>query len=248
MTHSAIYGALYTLLSYRKLSMMYGGEFVDFDSEHPILVNPFVGSFNEDKQDSLTEFLMSVITFNPRNRLDGIDEATIERAIVDTYERARDKEVVLEDVLERLRSQENGERGPYLAELLFKYSKKGRFGRYINGRNTLNTEKDLIVFNLDRIKNKELQAVHTDLHMRSDHSTEGLSGYQLSDLRLQYTDNHGDLRTLDAEIDVGYSTGLIAAKMSALPGMVWLTDSRAQAQKIEGVARSLDQDARVLVI
>jgi hypothetical protein len=146
--------------SYRKLALMYGGEFVDFDADDPILVNPFMGRFDEDKQDSLTEFVMSIITFNPRNKLDGVDEATIERAIVETYEQAGHREVILEDVLERLRSRDAGERGPYIAELLFKYSKKGRFARYINGNNNLSTGKDLIVFNLDRIKNKELQAVY----------------------------------------------------------------------------------------
>lgn len=93
-----------------------------------------------------------------------------------------------------------------------------------------------------------VEAVQTDLHMRSQHSADGQSGYELSDLRIQYTDANGELRTLDAEVDVGYSSGLIAQKMSASPGMVWLTDSHAQAQKIGEVARALDHDVRVLVI
>lgn len=93
-----------------------------------------------------------------------------------------------------------------------------------------------------------VEAVHTDLHMRSEHSAEGHSGYELSDLRIQYTDANGEFRTLEAEVDVGYSSGLIADKMSASPGMVWLTDSQAQAQKIEQVARSLNQETKILTI
>ena len=64
-----------------------------------------------------------------------------------------------------------------------------------------------------------IESVQTDLHLRSDHNAEGRSGYQLSDLRLEYRDANGDLRTLDAEVDVGYSPELIGEKMSAVPRM-----------------------------
>jgi len=91
-----------------------------------------------------------------------------------------------------------------------------------------------------------LQTVHTDLHLRSDYNAEGRSGYQLSDLRLQYTDANGELRTLEAEVDVGYSPQLIAQKMAASPAMVWLTDSHAQAERITAVAGALDQRVTIL--
>jgi hypothetical protein len=91
-----------------------------------------------------------------------------------------------------------------------------------------------------------LQTVHTDLHLRSDYNAEGRAGYQLSDLRLQYTEANGELRTLEAEVDVGYSPELIAQKMAASPAMVWLTDSHAQAERIAAVATALDHRVAIL--
>jgi hypothetical protein len=91
-----------------------------------------------------------------------------------------------------------------------------------------------------------LQRVHTDLHLRSDYNAEGRAGYQLSDLRLEYTDANGELRTLEAEVDVGYSPELIAQKMAASPAMVWLTHSQAQAERIAAVATGLDHRVTIL--
>ena len=93
-----------------------------------------------------------------------------------------------------------------------------------------------------------LQSVHTDLHLRSDYNAEGRAGYQLSDIRLEYTDANGDLHTLEAEVDVGYSPELIAQKMADCPAMVWLTDSQAQAERITAVATALDHRVTILRI
>lgn len=143
--------------SYKKLSSILGGEYMTFDLNHPLTINPFA---NPPTPENLS-FLLSLLSQmasggDERDRLTREEEGLLYRAVSKSYEQNKHgAEVTLSNVTEILNSNAFNEQfginsvmGPTLALRLTPFTKRGPYGEFFDGPNRFKTDKRFTVFEL----------------------------------------------------------------------------------------------------
>ncbi len=143
--------------SYKKLSSILNGQYISFDLNHPVRINPFM---NDPTQDNLS-FLMSLLSQmisggDERDRLNREEEGLLQKAVLKAYENQRNNiEVTLSDLVLILNDNKfneifgiNSVMGPTLALRLTPFTRKGPYGGFFDGINEFNIIGRFTVFEL----------------------------------------------------------------------------------------------------
>ena len=154
-------GAHYFVLdkgdSYKKLSAILEGQYISFDINDPIKINPFI---NEPTPENLS-FLMSLLSQmasggDERDRLNREEEGLLQKAVCKAYEnKVLNKEITLSDVVAILNDNHfnetfgiNSLMGPTLALRLTPFTRKGPYGGFFDGNNEFKINGRFTVFEL----------------------------------------------------------------------------------------------------
>lgn len=152
--------------SFRNTVEIFGGDFVDFDAESAIGLNPFsmlseeamqAPDYRADAIELLTRIIASMGSLGRTSigRVQDLEEGFIARAVEQVWEtRGRAGEV--DDVIVLLQ-QEAGD--PRIADMLSKlsaFSKEGVYGAYFSGQATIGLTASFTVFELSKIKSQRV--------------------------------------------------------------------------------------------
>jgi conjugal transfer ATP-binding protein TraC len=155
--------------SYKKLCSLLGGQYVRFELNDPVTINPFL----KEPDSEHTSFLVTVLSEmasggDERERLSREEAGVLQKAIAASYKERKDKdrEVTLSDCIEKLNSHAcnkalgTGESiGIKLALKLRPFTREGQFGRFFDGNNQFNLGAKFTVFELGNL------SAHADLQL-----------------------------------------------------------------------------------
>ncbi len=144
--------------SYEKTCRLLNGEFIAFNTDNPICMNPFthIQEFKNEALPQLKPLLTSMA--RPNDKASREEENFIEKAITAAWE-AHKNNATISRVVEWLEGQPDPI-AKNLSLLLFPYSAKGMYARYFEGTCNLTLDNPFIVLELQELKNKkELQKV-----------------------------------------------------------------------------------------
>jgi conjugal transfer ATP-binding protein TraC len=155
--------------SYRKLCQILGGQYIRFELNEPVTINPFL---KEPDSEHLA-FLVTVLSEmcsggDERERLFREQEGVLQKAVLAAYEerKNKDEEVTLSDVVEKLKSHACNRKlglgesiGLKLALKLTPFTREGQYGRFFDGKNQFNLGSRFTVFELGNL------SAHSDLQL-----------------------------------------------------------------------------------
>jgi conjugal transfer ATP-binding protein TraC len=143
--------------SYKKLNRILNGQYISFDLNTPVTINPFS---NPPTPENLS-FLLSLLSQmasggDERDRLTREEEGLLHRAVTLAYEhKSSDREVVLSDITAILNDSSFNEKyginslmGPTLALRLTPFTAKGPYGGFFDGQNQFKIAQNFTVFEL----------------------------------------------------------------------------------------------------
>jgi len=155
--------------SYKKICSVLNGQYVKFEFDQPLTINPFSKKPDSESIAFLVELLSQMASGgDERDRLKREEEGFIQNAIYKVYEQSSgDREITLSDVIELMRDPKFNEvhgvgenMGRTLSLRLSKFSKNGPYGKFFDGPNQFNLESRFTVFELANLSShKDLQLV-----------------------------------------------------------------------------------------
>lgn len=147
--------------SYRKICESVEGQWIEFDPDKPICLNPFTHVKNLNEEMELLKLIISKMA-KPKDGLDDWELSQTESVIQIIFEDIGPA-MTITDVAAKF--QELGEKGGDsrlvdMASLLHSFTRHGSFGQYFDGPNTLDYSNNLAVLELQNLANmKHLQKV-----------------------------------------------------------------------------------------
>ena len=149
--------------SFEKTCSLLGGQFIAFDSHQNVNLNPFaaIPANQPEVADDMLAMLKSVLFLmaSPRDHLRDKDAALIEQAMCDVWRQHQNKGSISHIVtwLQNCDDQHAHD----LAHMLFPYTEKGTYGKYVHGDgNPLSFQHPLVVLEMEELKErKDLQSV-----------------------------------------------------------------------------------------
>lgn len=150
--------------SYEKFCQVIGGQYIEFSETSNMVIAPFelVTNIFEDIQ--LLKLVFGLMC-SPKAELDAYQSAKLEEVILNVWNRLG-KTASIDDLRDDLLKVTIGETGEpdreinRLGDQLFPYTSQGVYGRYFNGKTTLDFNDDLVVLELEELKSKpDLQQV-----------------------------------------------------------------------------------------
>lgn len=143
--------------SYKKLNLILNGQYMNFDLNQPVTINPFVNPPTPENCSFLLSLLSQMASGgDERDRLMREEEGLLHKAIMTAYEKKKqDQEVTLSSVVEILKDNAfndtygiNSLMGPTLALRLTPFTKKGPYGQFFDGQNQFEIKGRFTVFEL----------------------------------------------------------------------------------------------------
>ncbi len=155
--------------SYRKLCSILGGQYIRFELNAPITINPFLKEPESEHLAFLVTMLSEMCSGgDERERLFREQESVLQKAILAAYADNKDKneEVTLSDVAEQLKSHACNRKlglgesiGLKLALKLAPFTREGHYGRFFDGKNQFSLNTKFTVFELGNL------SAHQDLQL-----------------------------------------------------------------------------------
>ena len=144
--------------SYEKTCRLLDGEFIAFNTENPVCINPFT-HIKDFKNEALPQLKPLLTTMaRPYDRASREEENFIEKALTAAWEEYKN-EATISRVVEWLEANEHSV-AKNLALLLYPYSSKGMYARYFEGVCNLELDNPFIVLELQELKaKKDLQKI-----------------------------------------------------------------------------------------
>ena len=131
--------------SYRKTCQVLGGQYIHFDLKTPLTINPFASAPTSENLAFLVEVLALMASGgDDRDRLVREEKGFLQKAVLVAYERVKDREVTLSDVVAVL----DGEMGARLALRLVPFTRNGQYGKFFDGPNAFTVDARFTVFEL----------------------------------------------------------------------------------------------------
>lgn len=149
--------------SYQKLCQFLGGQYIEFDSESKIIINPF--DMIKDFSDELTMLkLIFSLMIAPSEGLNDYQMSRLELAIINTWNKlgvtAQNDDLQVE--LMSMREQDGSLNmiAYRMGEQLQSFTSKGVYGRWFTGKSNLEFTSDFVVLEMEELKSKpDLQQV-----------------------------------------------------------------------------------------
>lgn len=137
--------------SYKKLSVAYGGEFIEFSDEANICLNPFTNVVNIDEElDMLGAILAKMAA--PNEGLDDYQSSRLMESIKSVFMNLGN-DMTVTDVAAYLQTKED-QRMRDIGTQLFAFTVSGPFGHWFNGKNNLNFNSKFVVLELEELNSK----------------------------------------------------------------------------------------------
>lgn len=143
--------------SYKDLCEIYNGDFVEFDRQSKICLNPFplVQEFSEE-EDMLVGLICAMAA--PTQKLSDFQTAELKKCLGPLWAE-KGKATTIDDLAERL-SRSSDQRVLDIAAQLYPFTSKGEYGRFFAGENNVTFQADFSVLELEELKGrKHLQQV-----------------------------------------------------------------------------------------
>ncbi len=154
--------------SYRKTCEVLGGQYIFFDLNEPVTINPFFRKPTAENMAFLIEVLCLMASgADDRDRLTREEKGFLQMAALEAYERHHGREIFLSDAVDVLRdgafTQQKGvplDMGMRLALRLVPFTRKGQYGAFFDGPNQFEPGNRFTVFELSGLSGyPDLQAV-----------------------------------------------------------------------------------------
>lgn len=154
--------------SYRKTCEVLGGQYLFFDLNEPLTINPFFRKPTAENMAFLIEVLCLMASgADDRDRLTREEKGFLQMAAVEAYERHAKREIFLSDAIEVLRDEAftrkkgvPADMGMRLALRLVPFTQKGQYGAFFDGPNQFEPGHRFTVFELSGLSGyPDLQAV-----------------------------------------------------------------------------------------
>lgn len=153
--------------SYEKLCEALGGQFVSFEPEKQICLNPFDTIRDEKTFEEMLTPLIHMITSMaaPKEGISDFTKAALQRIITELWREHREH-LTIDILADRLKAErkltkrdmhgelETEERLVDIGQQLYAYTTAGSFGRYFNGPSTIQFNSNFVVLELDDLKPK----------------------------------------------------------------------------------------------
>lgn len=138
--------------SFQKTCEMLGGDFIEFTPISNICINPFtfIGDFEESL--AMLKPLFAIMA-RPSTRTTDHENALLEQALKAAWVNAQNAATVTH-VAQWLLAHDDV-RAKDLGTMLFPYTNEGMYGRFFEGRCTLDTQNPLTVLELEELKSKK---------------------------------------------------------------------------------------------
>ncbi len=155
--------------SYKKLCQILGGQYIRFELNEPVTINPFLKEPDPEHMSFLVTVLSEMCSGgDERERLFREQEGVLQKAVLAAYEdrKNKDEEVTLSDVVEKLKSHACNRKlglgesiGLKLVLKLNPFTREGQYGRFFDGQNQFNLNSRFTVFELGNL------SAHSDLQL-----------------------------------------------------------------------------------
>ena len=139
--------------SYKKLSAAVDGEFISFEDDSGICLNPFTNVLDIDDDTDLIKAMLAKMAA-PEEGLDDFRMAVLEEAIKSTWARYGNSSSVTA-VSEWCLSQPDP-RIQDIGKQLYPFTRFGSFGRWFDGDNNLEMNRDFVVLELEELKSRPI--------------------------------------------------------------------------------------------
>lgn len=144
--------------SYERTCKLLGGSFIEFSERSGININPFssIREFDDDELTMLKQIVAQAVS--SEKLVDDLSLSWIEQAITHVW-RTKGNDGTFTDIAQYLLDYPD-KRANDMGQILFPYTKDGVYGKFFEGKSTLNFDNDLIVLELEELKSKkELQGI-----------------------------------------------------------------------------------------
>lgn len=143
--------------SYEKTCSRFGGDFIVFDREFDMCINPFSRVVDLGEEMAVLKSIIAQMA-SRQNPLDDLCMSFIEEAIKESFA-LRGNEMTVTNVAEYL-SKQHDPRQRDLGKMLYPYTAHGAYAPFFEGKSTLNPQANYIVLELEELKSKrDLQEV-----------------------------------------------------------------------------------------
>lgn len=148
--------------SFEKTCLLLEGQFIAFEKNTPLCLNPFstIPTTDPDVQDDMFAMLKSLLAMMaaPTQKTTDYDNAFIEKALVAAFQ-SKGQQATITDVSTWLLQQKESEANR-LGTMLTPFTNKGIYGKYFEGANNVNFKNPMVVIELEELKEKkDLQSV-----------------------------------------------------------------------------------------
>jgi len=145
--------------SYEKTCKILGGNFIDFDPDRALGLNPFclIQNFVEELP-MLISILGAMAAPTPETPLSDLERAWLERIVTDLW-REKATSMNIDQIYELLLAHEDT-RAVDIGTRLYKWTSQGAYGKHFNGENHSYFGNQFTVLELEHLRNhKELQRI-----------------------------------------------------------------------------------------
>ena len=145
--------------SYKKLCNIIQGQFVEFNKEARICLNPF-SIVNPEEIEEFYAFMIPFISLmvNPDKKASALEISLIEQAVKEVWN-SKGRQGGIGDIAHWLLHHVDV-RAKDIGTTLYSYTPEGQYGSYFNGDANVNFNSPMVVFELEEINaNKRLQSV-----------------------------------------------------------------------------------------
>lgn len=148
--------------SFEKTCHMLEGQFIEFSKDRPICLNPF-SSFDINNQDAVEDSLAMLKTVIQMMAapIDGVNDkgAALLQLATDSAFKQYGNKTNITHIAEFLLNNDDT-LSQDLGKMLYPYTTNGVYGKYFNGQSNVNLDKQLVVIELEELKEKkDLQSV-----------------------------------------------------------------------------------------
>ena len=161
--------------SYYKLAKWLGGEFIEFNPDADLCINPFTKVKDIDDEVGLIQATIEKMAA-PEDGLDDYRRSRIEEAVKAVWGR-KGNYADITDVSEYMLSLED-DRVRDIGEMLYRYTRHGSEGRWFNGHANLDLSKDFVCLELEALKAKPalqqivlmqiISAIQAEIYLSND--------------------------------------------------------------------------------
>jgi len=144
--------------SYQKLCEILNGQWIEFDPQNPVSLNPFSTIESKEELSEFADYLLNLIYFmgcpvsqRLSDEIEKFIKVHLEKAL-DVVYGTMGKEMLIDHIIEYLKEIEDTRVRDFAVQLE-SYSTRGRFGKFFAGKSEIDFTSSLVVVENDKLEN-----------------------------------------------------------------------------------------------